>query len=679
VNLANVGKVFRKELRETIRDRRTLIVMLVVPIFLYPVLLIIVQQLALFGQRQLEEAPVTIVTQGGSAEALALLHEDPGITLRSDVAAEPGAIATGERDALLRFEPVEPGEPQRVHLYFDASRERSVRARSLAIERLSEWGDALLAERLAHHGLPADFAMPVAIADSSVASARRMGGYALGRFLPMILILMTLLGAFYPAIDLSAGEKERGTLETLLTAPIPPREAVAGKFLTVTVIALGAATLNLASMLLTFQYAALQFTGMLDIELRLPWTTILLVILFLVPLAVFFAAVFLGLALRAESFKEAQNALTPVQLASMVPMVLPVIPGMALTYPMAMVPIGGVALLFRELMAGEARMGPALVALATTMLYAGLALRFAAASFGREEVLFGSGARGASPQPLRLWLAAWRAGPRRALRPAEALAFVAVVALLYFYLGITLMIRAGEAGILLSQLLLLALPALIFVGAGPFRARETFALALPTGRQLAASFLVILGAVPIGWLLAWAQNLVMDVPQEFLTALQELIRADSPGEIAWLLLLVAFTPAICEELVFRGVLLRGLVNGMTPLRAVGLSAAIFGAFHLSTETAIRFLPSAWLGLLLGYAVWRTGSLLVGVVMHFVNNGLAVVLVAVTPLQVWVVSPEGQPRWALVVAGVVLLAIGLRALHRAPPVRAVSGASPPPPA
>src|SRR5690606_40143053 len=111
----------------------------------------------------------------------------------------------------------------------------------------------------------------------------------------------------------------------------------------------------------------------------------------LVPLTVLFAALFLGIALRAQSFKEAQNALTPVQLASMIPIMLPIIPGMPLNYALALVPVGGVALLFREMMTGGAPTGPGLVAVGATAVYAGMALRFAAASFGREEVLFGGG------------------------------------------------------------------------------------------------------------------------------------------------------------------------------------------------------------------------------------------------------------------------------------------------
>jgi sodium transport system permease protein len=657
VNVRNVRLVFAKELRETLRDRRTLLIMLVVPVFLYPALLVVIEQLAIFGQRHLEEAPVTVVVQGASPEALTILRADPSIRLEVVEPADAGAVARGERDALLDFGSGPADGSRSVIVVYDASRDRSRRARDLALDRLNEWGDSLLTRRLVEHGLPASFVQPVLIADSSVATAERMGGYTLGRFLPMLLILMTLLGAFYPAIDLSAGEKERGTLETLLTTPVPPREIVAGKFLTVSVIALGAATLNLASMLLTFQFAALQFARAMDVPFSLPWSTILLVLAFLVPLAIFFAAIFLGMALRAQSFKEAQNTLTPVQLASMVPMMLPLIPGIPLSYAVAVVPIGGVALLFRELMAGGAPTGPAMVALGSTVVYAILALWFAASSFGREEVLFGAGTRSGRPESLRERITAWRMGGRPVPTAGEALAFVAVVALLYFYGGVTLQLRVGETGILLSQVLLLALPAVLFAAYGPFRTVSALALRRPSARQILAALLVVLGGMPVGWLLGWLQSLVLPIPEEFLAALEDLIRADTPAEVVWLLVLVALTPAICEELVFRGLLLQGLSSQLTASRAVALSAVIFGAFHLSVETAIRFLPSAWLGVLLGYVVWRTRSTFTGMLMHFVNNGLIVLIFAVPAAEAYLIGGGGEPSWMLVAGGIILLLLG----------------------
>ncbi|HET6765647.1 MAG TPA: ABC transporter permease subunit, partial [Longimicrobiaceae bacterium] len=346
MNWRVVRLVAAKELRETLRDRRTLMMMVIIPIFLYPTLFVVIEQLALFGQRNLKAtvAQVAVSETPAPTGLVPFLARDSGL----HVVARPAAaaeVAAGRVDAAVVVTVAPPaamdgpGDPegaQTIRVLFDASRERSQHARELLSRRLAVWNDTLLARRLAARGLPAGFAKPVAVSDSSVASAEKLGGYALGRLLPMILILMTVLGAFYPAIDLAAGEKERGTLETLLTAPVPPREIVAGKFVAVSLIGFGAAALNLGSMLLTFQSGLFQITRLAKLDFRLPAGSILVVLAVMIPLAVLFSALFLGIAVRAQSFKEAQNALTPVYLVSIIPAFLASMPGIEFTWKMAL-------------------------------------------------------------------------------------------------------------------------------------------------------------------------------------------------------------------------------------------------------------------------------------------------------------------------------------------------------
>ncbi|CAN5605989.1 ABC transporter permease [soil metagenome] len=666
MNWRIVRLVSAKELRETLRDRRTLLIMIVVPVFLYPVLLVMMQQLTLFGQRTLQEQPPLVQVAGGAADAAAFLREDTLLRVMWGELPSEEAVREGRIDAVLLL-PTEWREEStnEIRIVYDASRERSRYARERLQERLSLWGDSLLAQRLEARGLPASLATPLAVADSSVASPRRVGGSLLGQFLPLLLIMMTLLGAFYPAIDMAAGEKERGTLETLLTSPVPAREIVAGKFIAVTLIALAAAALNLGSMLLTFQSGIFQFTRGAGIEFSLPPQTALFVLVLLVPLAVLFAALFLGIAVRSQSFKEAQHALTPVQLASILPASLPLIPGIPLSYGLALVPVGGVAVLCRELMTGEAPLGPALVALGSTVFYALLALRFAARSFGHEEVLFGSESGSAVSESLLTRVRGWRTAAAAAPRPAASLAFIGVVALLYFYLGVPLQLALGERGLLLAQWLLLALPALAFAALGPYDLRRTLALRAPPPRALLAALLILAGGLPLGWMIAWLQTWVLPLPEELVRALQQMVVADSGTRLVWVLFLVALTPAICEELVFRGVLLQGFARELSQWRAVIGSAVIFGAFHLSTETVIRFLPTMWIGLLLGYVAWHTRSIYASMLMHFANNATAVLLISIPVLRAQFSDPQAPPPWLPIALAPLLLWAGLRLLPKRP--------------
>ncbi len=656
--------VFRKELRETLRDRRTLLMMVAVPVLLYPVLLIVSEQLLLFGQRALEAEPSPVAIVGDAPAALVeIVDSHESLTLVSIESSALEALRTDVVTAVAIVDAAsEPDGTRAVTLLYDAASDRSQRGREELARALDEWADTLLAARLTGRGLPATFALPLSVSDSSVALPAEMGGYTLGRILPLLLVVITLLGAFYPAIDLAAGEKERGTLETLLTAPVPAGAVVTGKFLTVALIGIVAAALNLGSMLLTFQTGALQVTELLGIEVSLPLRSVIVIFLALIPLAVLFASLFLGLAVRSASFKEAQNALTPVYMVVLIPAMLPIFPGISFGPLLAVTPVAGVSFLFRDVMAGDATWLLGALVLGSTTLYAAASLAFAARAFGNERVLFGDG--GAADVPTTSWLERLRALPRtsRVPEPGVALGFVAMIAVLFFYGGIRLQLGFGERGLLVAEWLLLLVPAVLFVLIGRFDAVRTLSLRPPGPRGLAAGVVLVAGALPMVWLIGWLQSFVLPIPYELLEGLEELMTATDLNRLLWLLLLLAITPAVCEEIVFRGVLLGG-TRSLDPWRMILLNGVVFGAFHLSFETVIRFLPTATLGALIAWAVWRTGSIWVGVVMHFANNATLVVLTSTPFLRERFSDPEAAPPLWLVPLGAALFLGGARLLPR----------------
>ena len=246
-------------------------------------------------------------------------------------------------------------------------------------------------------------------------------------------------------------------------------------------------------------------------------------------------------------------------------------------------------------------------------------------------------------------------------RPGEALALVAFVALLFLYLGVRLQIRLGESGLLAAQWLLLFMPALLFVYLGGFDVGRTLALRRPTRWGALGALLLIAGATPAAWFVGWLQTFFLPVPWEIIEGLEEIVTADSAGRLAWLLLLLAVTPAFCEEIVFRGVLLGG-TRTLDPWRFVMLNGAMFGAFHLSFQTVIRFLPTASLGIVIAWAVWRTGSIWTGVLMHFVNNASIVVLASLPSSRELLSDPEAPPPLWLIPFAAIALTLGVRALR-----------------
>lgn len=661
MNWSLAATVLGKEIRETLRDRRTLVIMAVVPALLYPGLMIFVQQLALFGQRRIETESYRVAVAEAPPGTLRILSDS---TLSATRATEDwrSELRNGNIDAAVVFEG--PGSENRtaaVRIYFDATRDRSAMARVSAAGRLAVLRDSIVERRLGERQLPARLARPLVVADSSIASPREMGGYALGRFLPLVLVLMTVLGAFYPAVDLAAGEKERGTLETLLTAPLPADEIVTGKFAAVTLIAMAAALLNLFSMLLTFQSGLFTISQTVNLQFRPPASAIIIIVGVLFLLAVLFASLFLGIAVRSHSFREAQNALTPVYTVSFVPALLAIVPGISFDTTIALVPVAGVTMLFRALLTGGAELVPSVVAILSTIVYAMAALVFAVRAFGREEVLFG--ASGTSEREMfgERIVSAWNLRPRSLPGSRAALLLLSGVGVLTFYAAAPLQLRYSELGLLATQWLLIGLPAVLFVILGKFAVRDTLNLGPARPGAFAGALLIAFGGLPLGWLIAWLQSFVVRIPTELLGPLQELLLARRGADLPWILFLVAVTPAICEELLFRGVVLTGLKTELSGPRAVLGSAVLFALFHLSLQTAVRFLPSLWIGLLIGFVVWKTRSVLAGMAMHFVTNASAVVLVSVPSLQGIVVSPAGQPRWLSVAGGVVVLCVGFRLL------------------
>lgn len=665
-----------KELRETLRDRRTLLMMIVVPVLLYPVLLIVMEQLLLFGIRNLEAEATPVAVIGEVPPSLASILDAEEELRTVSVESDPeAALRTDSVAAVAVIAPPESGDGARpVTLLFDEASDRSNRARGLLVGVLDRWNDTLLAGRLEREGLSSDFVTPVAVSDSSIARPEEVGGYALGRILPLLLVVITLLGAFYPAIDLAAGEKERATLETLMTAPVPARDIVAGKFVTVALIGVVAAGLNLGSMLLTFQTGLLQVTAVIGLEVSIPLPAVAAIFVTLIPLAVLFGAIFLGIAVRASSFKEAQNALTPVYMLVLIPAMLPIFPGIDFGPIWAVTPVAGVSFFFRDLMTGDAELLLGTLVIVSTSLWALAALGFASHSFGSERVLFGSGE--AAEVDDTSWLERWKTRRASGAVPSQqtVVLFVAGVAVLFFWVGIQLQIGLGERGLLAAQWLLLLVPALSFVRWGGFDWERTLSLRAPSAAGLLGSMLLILGTMPLVWAIGWLQTFVFPVPWEMLEGLEELVTADTPQRLAWLLFLVAVTPAICEEMVFRGVLLGG-TRTLHPVRMIVLNGVVFGAFHLSFETVIRFMPTAVLGMVIAFAVWRTGSIFVGMAMHFFNNGAIVVLVSIPALREAFSDPNTPPPLWLIPIAAVLFAVGLDILLRRIPRPAASWPTP----
>jgi len=257
--------------------------------------------------------------------------------------------------------------------------------------------------------------------------------------------------------------------------------------------------------------------------------------------------------------------------------------------------------------------------------------------------------------------------PPRTPGPAGATGLIFVVLALFLVGGVPLQLAFGEAGLIFAQLLLLFLPAVLFVRWGRYDAVRTLSLRLPSPLQLRGGLLVLVGGIQLAWVITWLQSFVIELPVEYLEAMSAALTADSPGRFLWLLLLAAVVPAIAEETFFRGAVLSGFRKALPDAAAVVVAGLVFGLFHLTPETAFRFLPTAWLGILLGWVVVSSGSLPLGVFLHFLNNGLILSLTALPLTRDQVAGTEADPPLLLLPMGLLLLVWGLRTLGREPGV------------
>jgi sodium transport system permease protein len=409
MKLRDALTVYRKELRDALRDRRTLISMFLVPAVIMPAIFF------LFGAatRQVaktarEQPPVVAVLGGTDSPVVAeALKTQPGMVVipapedwRERIADKRlravVEIPAGFEAALAEHAPAE------VKIYHYEGEFKSGFAVGELRRFFTDMRERALARRLEERGLPAGFVRPFEIRIENVAPSEKVGGSIFGGFIPYLLILLSFTGVIYPAIDLMAGEKERGTLETLLSCPTSRFDIVLGKFLLVLTVSLTTVVCSLFSLMGSLLVGGLAMLGSGRVTVQLSGAQaggalpsldplgLAGVVVLVLPLAVLFAAVALTVSLFARTQKEAQTYLAPMLAVVILPALAGMMPGVELGFGLALVPVLNVALACKELVSGVWSWGYLTLIFASTCLYAGAALAWCVRMFNRESVLFRS-------------------------------------------------------------------------------------------------------------------------------------------------------------------------------------------------------------------------------------------------------------------------------------------------
>lgn len=731
----NVKLIFRRELRDQLRDRRTLFTVAVLPMLLYPLMGMAMMQVAQFmrvvptriwvvGAEHLPESPALIVEEQINLE-LTNAHEQSLIQLsvssKSD--AEWQTIirqyrdqsqmkqASGLVDQLIQSElqarscdvavfvspptvgtkhgtePLDvgmnpkadsqptsdstPDDPSlgvpHVYVFQNSASDKSRIGAERINKILNAWRVANVKQTLSQNGVPIEWVQGLHVAQVDVADKVEKQAAAWSKILPFIIMIWALTGAFYPAIDLCAGEKERGTFETLLSSPAERSEIAVGKLLTVMTFSMATSLLNLLSMGFTGMFVAARLGGGMG-GLPMgppPMASIGWLVLALIPISALFSAVALAAAAFARSSKEGQYYLVPLMMISMPLMMVPMLPAAQLDLGTSLIPISGLMLLLRGLIEGqyaECLKYAAPVGM-VTLTCCWVAIRWVIHQFNSETVLF----RPSERFGIGIWV-------RHVMRerhelPSIGSAVLCAVVILVAKFFIGFMVQApGSFGEFAKQTVIIlvatvAVPAIMMALVLTRNPRRSLRLNSCTVPMACGAVLL---AICLNPLFTWFTGFVMYVypPGGDLMALEQTvsnIMTSAPG--LWAILLVfALAPALIEEIAFRGFILSGMESIRNKWQAILLTSLMFGIAHgVIQQSVITF----GVGMILGVIAVQTRSIIPCILFHLTHNSIVVLLsYAKTPvveqsvvLNRLLFTADGQTYQYALLPGILMAMVG----------------------
>ncbi|MFN3190027.1 MAG: ABC transporter permease subunit/CPBP intramembrane protease [Aureliella sp.] len=679
-----------KELRETLRDRRTIVTLMVMPLVLYPLLGIGLRFLAF--QQVSDANPEYRLAIGTESEALwladrfdidilrqaneELADDSPKITffipedptefdLESTIKESAADLGVRVNLPPHQSDIQAVGQPVGIELVENEASERSLAISRYFQKRMAdanaEWFDDWARESGQEVSLP--------IQSKIMSLEPEETGSAVLGLLPLILLLMTVTGGVYPSIDLTAGERERNTMETLMALPVPRFRLLSAKYIAVVTVTMLTGCMNLLALSVTLY--ALQLEEALLGESGFTIGLVVKLFLTLTTFALFFSSVLLLVTSSAKSFKEAQALLIPLLLLSLAPGLAVFLPGWSLTTTTAVFPLVNILLLSRELLEGTVQQLPAMVAIVSTILYGIATLSLAARVFGNDAVAVGS--RGN-----------WRdfsQRPKSTTQVASLPSTLFALALLFPAFVLVSGILARSEMQTTSRLVLSAVMTMVLFFGVPWLLLRWQRVEVSTGLDLKKSS-------PPNWIAAglvglatwpWVFELVL-----FANSLG--IRGFDPSQVAnvdellasWqevpllvIVLCMGIVPGVCEELFFRGYLFAGLKQHLSAVPTIAVSAIAFGLFHVILAGGAapeRILPSTLMGVILGCVAWRSQSVLPSMLLHAIHNSTLLIVVQSRDLfaqwNIGQLEQEHLPWWWLAISAGIL-AVGFMLLKMAP--------------
>ncbi|MGE0760660.1 MAG: ABC transporter permease subunit/CPBP intramembrane protease, partial [Pirellulaceae bacterium] len=636
---SNVKWICLREVRDQLRDRRTLFTIFVLPLLLYPLLGMVFLQIAQFSREHLApvlvigldslptEPPLMVLTGESAPDRAAFVEAvcpaDEQRLLQLTVAPTRSSqdarslqkfaeqqMRSGAFDAVVYFpkdfaarlddfrsslveSPVASPAAAPVHLpepaiFINSANDKSRIARDRVERVLYRWRQSIVRDNLRQKNVPDTATEPFQVVKTDVAreSSRRAAVWS--KILPFVVLVWALTGAFYPAVDLCAGEKERGTLETLLSSPAQRIEIVWGKLLTVMSFSMATSLLNLLSLGATGTFIITQIERHGGTLARVasgppPVSALLWLVLALIPLSAFFSALSLAVAAFARSSREGQYYLMPLLFVTLPLMMLSLMPTTELDLGTSLIPVTGVMLLLRALIEGHFGEAVRFVVpvMAITSVCCWMAIGWAVRQFNSESVLF----RESERWGLAVWMRQLRRDRGATPSLAEALfCGVLLLLLMRFFAPLVVEVPHSWSGFAVTTVVTLmafvATPAMMMALMLTRSPQQTLLLRLPSPAALLIATLLAFAVHPVGLLLSHAISELYPLSPAIESHARSLTGIlDQAPHFAAVLIVLALVPAVCEELAFRGFILSGMRHVGNKWTAIAGSALFFGATH----------------------------------------------------------------------------------------------------
>lgn len=666
MNRRTVTALVVNDLRQLARNPRVLVFAVALPLVLWPLMWFLTSLTTERRQERIESrtyryAVAETADSAGASDARIWLER--ALAVVGDDGRADGTEATD--GPAVRFERVEAPddvataldeERLHVHVAWEAGRGEDLPAPRIVLSHRADLDASDSAEgflrralertrtevreqRLADAGFesPPEDLLPLERIET--ASEEQTSGLLLGRLLTVIIVMMMLAGGSIVATDALAGEKERGTLETLLTTAASRVEIVTAKNLSILTVALATSVLNIANIVVWMQLDVIAPPA--GLKLVIPVGAGLLLLLLYSPAAVLLSSSLLLVSGRSKTYKEAQLLFAPVMLVAMAVAAIPVLPGVELRSAIVLLPIANLGVAAREILTGQYDWPLLAAAWAVTGGAAALLTRASLRTLSAEKLITAS----------ELDAADLSGGP--ALFPRRVGRWFAVLWALLLVWQLNIGGGIDSRLLITINLSVFGVAAWLMIVRYRLPIRETLSLRAPAP----GAWLGVLIGAPAGLVLADGvvrlASLAMPIPEAWIEAMAENMGAGLP---LWqMLIFFSLMPGIFEEIAFRGVLLHGLRNRLTTIQLVLVAGIAFGFFHVDL---FRIPPTSLLGVFLVVTVIRCGSIFPAMAWHALHNALALGSARVEQIAL----PE-QPTWWHYVLALLAVLLALQLMKR----------------